>query len=329
MAPTGTVVGVEVRSEEEVFRDVANFENVVSSEVPVLCGGYTEFGERPRMLPSVDSQLRRRLGVAVGRESRTYETLDREMVVSGRSGSVVYRTDTFAVTGFALAGLTPGMLEGLLERGRLAEVYEGAFRMLFAFAVAGEMGGVGKVVGVDREVVVKGFRVNALWARGTQGGLAGVVLGVVLLVGVVRRRKCELGGEPGSVVGAMKLLAKSPEVCVEMVGAEFCGPEEMKGVFKRRGGRYKLELGQGGPSVKVSGSKTVELPLADQESPEPWVEKLWAMRVVSGVGFIGFFGIIVSLLVAAFAYARGHNGELVWRVLGALLTMKVFQCSPR
>lgn len=273
----------------------------ISSASQYLLG----IGYLPNQLPSVDSQLRRRFGT---RPVRLEEYFPYEIYsdVSDMKSNV-YLSNRFGLPGMTLSNQS--VLEDLLDPQRLADAYNSALQLQFALAVS-----IGMVdtkttepMAIMRELRTRGFAVNMLWARGAQGGLAAVVLITVILAILIGRRPCELDGEPNSMAAVLRLLSMSPELNGELENAEFHSPHDILRVMRGGGDkRYKLELvGGQGPRVLVVGVPETEKLLRG----ERWKKRVWALRALSGMGFLVCFAVVVGLLVAAFVYARRNSGE--------------------
>lgn len=314
--PAGEVLEANQTGPRVQFTNLANFEGVISGdfEATVQNGSrdssdeLVAFGYQPQQLPSVGPQLVQRFG-KYPEDLIPYE--------SSRSQSSVYMNRVEALNGFALFNQSNDTLHELLDPKTLGKTLESALQLLFAVAVTKGMvdGHTAETVNVTRHVPTRGFVVNDRWARGTEGGLVVVVVLVVMLTLLVGRRRCELDGEPNSLAAALRLLSASPELSIAMENSEFYPPEEILKVLDNGSRRYKLNLVQGqGPRVQVirgiedAATHNDRLPAPSQDQV-PWVERLWALRTVSGVGYLICFGIVTALLVAAFLQSRRDDGK--------------------
>lgn len=317
--PYGQVRHVDRTGNRTPFTGVANFDEVIDGQwdaVSIQIDNSTlGLGHLPSQVPNVDSQLRRRLGPRPGNLTK-YFGPDREDVIDASSHSLVYIANVYALSGFALSNRKPDNLGDLLDPTTLAAAYRTALQALFAIAITSELVDLQadhiETVPVMKRVWSKGFVVNHIWARGSQGGLVVVILMVAVLVLMIERRPCNLDGEPNSLAEALRLLAASPELSAEMENAEFHAPEEILKVFNDGGGRYMLDLVRDrGPRVQVIGvQEHTKLPAAaaTEENHKPWVEKVWPLRWRSGAGFLLGFGVILILLTVAFSFSYILHG---------------------
>lgn len=316
----GEVVSVNRTGERRPFEDARRFAWVLVGRVDMLTAPkrfqdvfekVAGFGYFPLLLANVDSQLVRRFG----RCSGEMEGVLTELVKGGLerpSKSRVLVKDTLGLAGFAMWNTTDEeVLEGMLKEEELDGAYRSALKMLFAVAVATEMvdGGASVPVMAVREVSVKGFRVNELWARGTQGGLGAVVIIALVMAVLIWLRPCELDGEPNSLAASLRVLAASPELCRDMEGAEYQTMEKLQSRLDGR--RYTLSVVPGqGPRVGAAGELRGGSSLSELVNEEVSMEDQWPMQTIYGVALLVCFATIVALLVAAFGYSRTHNGRL-------------------
>lgn len=320
--PEGRIVDV-VRHGARTLFSLPDLDGVVNAVDGALAapaaakdsaGEIVAFGYVPPLVPNVDSQLRKRLGVRPDNALFGESLYDRANVHDPSSHSAVFMANVHSISGLALAGWTKENVSELLDARVLAGEYEKALKLWFALAVALEMvdvreGAVEEVV-AERFVLTTGFEVDVLWARGAQGGLAAVAAMVLVLAVIVGRRPCKLDGEPNSLAEGMRLLAVSPEVGEEMENAEFYSPEEILGVFEAGKGRYMLDLGEHGPRVRAVGVQEHErLPAPADGNRKPWTEKLWPLRTGSGVVFLFGLALVMALLTAAFAHSKLRDGQ--------------------
>lgn len=171
-----------------------------------------------------------------------------------------------------------------------------------------------KDVQVVSHVAGRGFVVDNLWARGTQGGLAAVVFMVLVLCFLIGSRKCNLDGEPNSLAEALRLLAASPDVSANLENSEYCSPQQILQRFDSGGRRYILELVEGkGSKIRVDPALSHSSSPAITEKMEriPWKEELWALRNVFGIGCLVGFGFVLAILWVAFVFSRAEQGESV------------------
>lgn len=319
MMPSGQVINVTSKGNRTPFPEVNHFEEIINGKLSKASipdeykedGEPIAFGYLPDQLPNVNSQLRRWLGPRPDNLEKHFPPVADD-TFNAQSSSIVYIEDVHELPGFALFNQrTPDTLGRLLDPEILAETYTDSLQLLFALAVAMEMVQDDiNPVSVTRGVLVRGFRVNLLWARGAQGGLLVVVVTVVALGLLVGRRPCKLDGEPNSLQVALRLLSVSPELCEEMEGAEFQGRAAMLKVFKQRAKRYTLELVPE-PKVQVtSGREPEESDILISNDQDPWQAEMRTLSTASGVGYILCFVVIAVLLVIAFVYSRAYNGKL-------------------
>lgn len=325
--PDGNIIRVNRTGVREPFVDLLNFDEIINGEAGALAtppeaknsdGAIFGLGYRPAQAPNADSQLQRWLGVRPANVSSLFVVIE-ENEIDTSSHSSVYIDNVNGLPGLALSDLSPDNLGELLDPMKLAEVYERALQTMFALAVTGEMVHVdnrnsSNSVPVMRSIWVKGFRVNTLWARGSQGGLLVVVMMAILLTVLTGRRPCNLDGEPNSLAEALRLLAASPEVSAEMENAEFHDPKDLVEVFKEGGGYYILDLvpGQGPRVLRTTAvRKHSRLQAPGKGKQEPWMEQLWQLRAISGTAFMTFFGVVGVLLAVAFAYSRSTDGKYI------------------
>lgn len=157
---------------------------------------------------------------------------------------------------------------------------------------------------------------NKAWAQGTLAGLVFTMVLVAILTVVLRRRPCNLDGEPNSIAAALRLLYHSPDLCRKMENSEFHPPRKIQEVLDGGDERYKLELVPGeGPRIRVFGggdgrsSKELLPPPEETYFPSAYNQKPWALRMVPGVSFLTCFILVTLILIATFSYARTHDGK--------------------
>lgn len=299
--PKGKIVEFHHTGVREPFLDVLNFDAIINGDTgaaPTDASNADDsiFGYRPIQAPNDDSQLRIRFGDRKGYFDDQFVT-NTEYNSHLSSHNTVYIDNINGLPGFALSRTPLNMLATLLDPDKLASVYRMAVKTMFALAVTQEMVSVDRnssdTIPVTRTVFLKGFKVNTPWARGAQGGLVVVVLMATLLTVLMRRRPCNLDGEPNSLAEALRLLASSPEVCTEMQNAEFHGPEELAQILNDGQGLYALDLVPGyGPRVLRTSAafRKHSRPLTPAKpNQEPWTGQLWQLRFMTGLIFLTFF----------------------------------------
>lgn len=321
--PDGILQSVNRVGSRTPFANLRNFDQIINGEMSALptpidannaAGDLFGLGYQPAQVPNTDSQLQRRLGVRPRNMTKLFVTVD-EGRIDASSHSSVYIDNVNGLPGIALSDRTLENLGELLDPKKLAAAYQRALQTMFALAVTVEMvqlnGTSTAALTVIRRLKTKGFVVNNTWARGSQAGLAVVVIAATVLAVLIGRRSCMLDGEPNSLGEALRLLAASPDVSAEMENAEFHDPEDLLAVFEEGGGHYTLELlPEQGPRLTASNvQKHARLPGSDNGKRGPWMEKLWVLRGISGLGFLTFFGVVGLLLSIAFAYSRSQGGE--------------------
>lgn len=299
------------------FNDTSTLDQYQDSQGKLVGLGY-----RPPHPPNQDLQLNRLLCPKSDGVLSWNGTI---LVRPGYSFSCIYMSNIYTLPPFALSKKTPESLGALLNPEVLASTYESTFKLLFALAVAKELVDIGATdaVEVTRNVYTRGFTVDVLWARSAQCGLVTVAAMVAILCAINWRRTCELIGEPNSLAAALQLLAASFELCTELRNSEFNSPEEVCRVLAAGGKRYELLQGQHGPMIQVLdrtehtpvvqavrlGPETAGFMSPDDGGPEPSVQQtLWMLRTGSGAAIVVFLGLVVLLLIAAFAFARVQQG---------------------
>lgn len=260
----GYVISLNQTGVREPFDNVLNFDAIINGETGALAtpidaknsdGAIIGLGYRPAQAPNADSQLQRRFGVRPANMTALFRVID-ENEIDTASHSSVYIDNVNGLPGLALSHVSADNLEELLDPTKLAEVYESALQTMFALAVTG-------------------FRVNTLWARGSQAGLIAVAMMTTMLTVTIRRKPCNLDGELNSLVEALRLLAASLELTAEMGNAEFHHPKDLIEVFNDGEGRYTLDLVPGrGPRV-IRASAVLDhsrLPAPAHREQEPWAD---------------------------------------------------------
>lgn len=321
--PDGIVESVIRTGARNTFVNLPNFDQIINGDMIALstpslanngAGDLFGLGYQPAQVLNADSQLQRQLGIRPKNVTKLFVTIE-EGLIDASSHSSVYIDNVNGLPGLALSDRTLDNLGELLDPIKLAAAYERALQTMFALAIAVEMVDVdnssNETFTLTRRLWTKGFVVNNLWARGSQGGLAVVILAAALLAVFISRRQCKLDGEPNSLAEALRLLAASPDVSAEMVNAEFYNPDDLLRIFKDGGGKYTLDLvPEQGPRVQASNvRKHAKLPANIDGKRRPWMKQLWALRGISGVGFLTFFGVVGVFLSIAFAYSRSRDGE--------------------
>lgn len=216
MHRTGVRVPLSVSPEFEdaldgspsVFRIPHRYRNIYNQ----LVG----FGYIPPILPNVESYHVRRFGGGSA-------SISSGPGIATSSNSSTQVDNVLALTGFALYNQTTESLKEMMDRNTLQQVYDRALRLLFASFVATSMvdGDSKQSVYVIREVAKWDWSINILWARAAQASLALVAIMIAVLAVLLRRRPCNLDGEPDSIAAALRVLAASPELVTELENAEF------------------------------------------------------------------------------------------------------------
>lgn len=321
--PNGKVNSVHRNGSRTPFTQVSNFDQIMNGEPAFVSNRapqstipnsayHAGIGNKPTQAPNCDSQLVRRLGHRPVNLPSNFLSISYSYIDT-TSKSSVYMSNVHAVSGVAISNLTQDTLQNLLDPTMLAESYRSALQLMFALAVTGEMVDDFDVIepsAVVRMVFIRGFKVNHRWARGSQVGLLVVTAMGTVLVMMIRRRACKLDGEPNSLAEVLRLLAASPALSHEMESCEFYKPVEIQSAFKKYGGRYELVLVAGhGSRVQVVGARERLTAMTADANRKPWIEKLWALRTVSGIGFLLAFGGVTVALTLAFVFSRSTNGE--------------------
>lgn len=255
--PNGKLVKVHRTGVREPFLDLLNFDAIINGDTGALAASLIDpnnaddssFGYRPAQAPNDDSQLQQRFDLRPW-----YANVLFGSDTDQSSHSMVYIDNINGLPGLALSNVSKDALPTQFDPKELESTYRKALRKIFAIAVTLEMVSVDQnaldTISVMRTIFRKGFKVNTPWARGAQVGLLVVVLMATLLIVLMRRRPCNLDGEPNSLAEALRLLGASPDLCTEMENAEFHRPEELAEVFNDGQGLYTLDLVPGyGPRI--------------------------------------------------------------------------------
>lgn len=179
----------------------------------------------------------------------------------------------------------------MIDPDTLAASYKIALQFVFALLMADDM--VSKNTNdIDQGAVVqhllaKSFVVDRLWARGAQGGLAVITVIVAVLTILIAKRDLKLDGEPNSLAEALRMLAVSPQITLDMQNTEFYSPKKIGEEFGTVGGTYKLELVNNGPRLWVDGVRNEAIlpEVVGARRNKPWMRKLWALRPWTGPHF--------------------------------------------
>lgn len=271
-------------------------------------GKFTAFGYKPLQVPNSHSQLQRRLGRQPETARGSGDQVDTSM-------SVVKMENPRSLTDLVLFNRTKDDLGEMIDPDTLAASYKIALQFVFALLMADDM--VSKntndidQVAVVRHLLAKSFVVDRLWARGAQGGLAVITVIVAVLAILIAKRDLKLDGEPNSLAEALRMLAVSPQITLDMQNTEFYSPKKIGEEFGTVGGTYKLELVNNGPRLWVDGVRNEAIlpEVVGARRNKPSMRKLWALRPWTGAAFLFAFGVIFSLLIAVFAFSEAHGGE--------------------
>lgn len=321
--PAGTINSVNRTGIRKAFK-LLDLAGVVIGERDLFwhemdSGRIIPFGTRPTEVPGVDAELRRRFGHRPEYLNPYFSALEGSDNSTMESESIVDMDSPQSLSGYALSSRTEQSLGEFLDPLTLAASYDRTLKLWFALAIAVDMvdngPGVTSMTSVDvmRHLSTGGFVVDEVWAWGAQVMLAIVTVMSAVLAVWIRRRPCNLDGEPNSLAEVIQLLASSPEMCAKMQKAEYHSAGQIRTMLEDGGGRYELELVKDhGPRLNAIPVQqvTIFLPPGDgQEVLTPWMEKLWPMSVLFGIGCLFIFGTVLALMAAAFVYSNEHEGE--------------------
>lgn len=317
--PVGEVKGVVRKAgSKRRFSPLADFSAVVNGSFqPVIPEQYKDktgevvgFGYRPEQLPDLITQLAERFGKRV-----KYNTTGGDQGIAGG----FFVDSRVELSSFAMYGAYNNTVERFLDFREFTNSLERALQLLFAVAMKTEVidERAADPVELTRNIRTRGFVVDRLWARLTEGGIAVIVMITLLLMVMVEKRDCALDGEPNSLGAALRILDASPDFCTIIDNAEFHSPEDILEILSHGGSKFKLDLTPGkGPTlqsvtdseVDQSTRPTLSAPVAAQET---WVQSAWGMTIISGFAYLFCLTVVVAVLVTAFVYSRINDGNAV------------------
>lgn len=324
--PSGEIRSVERTGTRDVF-NLIQFTNIidgmggaaVSFEISDAdgVGGPAPFGTFPLQLANIDTRLQQTLGQPPIDPNRVQIPVNFRYMTDDRSKSIVYIPYAKSLSALVLSSRTKDNIGEFLNPAVLIASYQQALKLWFALAIAVEMvdRDVVESVPVVRQVDARGFAVDSLWARGTQSGLAIVVVMVGVLTWLIGSRVCNLDGEPNSLAEALRLISTCPELSQHMENAEYYSPMEMLERFSIHSAQYFLIAGAKGPQLRkvdvvLQNGGLVEDVMNDKPQPfKPWKKKMWALRTGCGVGFVFGTGLILAILTALFIISRIEQGK--------------------
>jgi hypothetical protein len=311
--PTGTIVSIDPLGKREKMNmlNATFFEQILGSGIrnpPIPAdidpdGQRNRFGVNGHGFPLAGYQLRRRFG-------RTNEGAARVHLLNSRSLST-----------FALA--QERNLNALLSPSKLAESFNRAYKLLFAFAVATDLvtfeGGM--PVTVERRFTSeRALKVNMLWCRLLQATFALLtLLSIGLCLSQHRRVSC-LDGEPVSLANMMMFITNSPGFMEDMKNTEHMDSKQMRKILTEKKHRYQLTLDpETGPKLEriedewvITGRRTssqnrnIPRPVRGGKPTAPiaWELSKWMGFTV----FLMFLGLLVAL-TWLYIYDRHHDGK--------------------
>lgn len=235
------------------------------------------------------------------------------------------------LTGFGLANMTEAGLKSLLDPTQLGAMFARSYRLLFAFAVAGELSSSDLPAATDpsftRTFLVEAVIVDPMFARLIEASIGVVILLSVGLLYSTWNRKCNLTHDPSSIAAGMTAIAGSPEVIWDLENSEWMGEEKLVSTMRKSDRRYQLtSLPTGGhrltklsPTIyKTQQEADQERKLLDEDdSVAKHIQNLaldknashWELHPVIGVLVCAMFVALMVLLGWLYSSDKKWDGE--------------------
>ncbi|KAA8905831.1 hypothetical protein FN846DRAFT_949711 [Sphaerosporella brunnea] len=136
-------------------------------------------------------------------------------------------------------------VESLLDPQNLGSMYSDAYKYLFAMLIQPELATFNsdaETAEAQRRYNATGYVADATWIRLLQSALLVILALNILLAILLFRRRCDIGGDPGSIASAMA----SVDTCVleQFQDAEFMATKDVTAILKANGHRYCLRNGR-------------------------------------------------------------------------------------
>lgn len=186
---------------------------------------------------------------------------------------------------------------------------------------------------LTRTLLAETFVVNAGWCRGLEACFIVLAALIVCLLISIRGRRCNLDGEPNSLLESMLAIASNQTLLRALSSSEYIGGGRHK-ALTGTAQRYRLclEFGQG-PVIKhvVSGDQNENLqlippPLGGSNTGDQLIkfEKHWVLRPLGMFLYLFYFGFLLVLLTWVRMYDMRRNGMssemLIYSNLDSMLT---------
>jgi hypothetical protein len=200
-------------------------------------------------------------------------------------------------------------LEALLDPQNLGSIYSDAYTYLSAMLIQPELVNFdndGPLAEAIRTYEATGYVVDAIWIRLLQAALA-VILALNLgLAAMLYRRKCDIGGDPGSIASAMS--AVDPCVLEDFEDAEFMDTKALAAVLIAKGHRYGLRNGRIVVCNKDEASKTDNSARPTVDRTQVSLSKPWDLTVITGIIATVILILGLVLLIVLYQKNRAQNG---------------------
>jgi hypothetical protein len=191
-----------------------------------------------------------------------------------------------SIMAFALGkfGQEQNDVEALLDPQNLGSIYSDAYAYLSAMLIQPELVNFdndGSLAQAYRTYEATGYVVDAIWIRLLQAAFA-VILALTLgLAAMLYRRKCDIGGDPGSIASAMSTV--DPCVLKDFEDAEFMDTKALTAVLMAKGHRYGLLNGRVVVCNKSEASNTDNSAKPAVDRTQVCLTKPWDLTLITGI----------------------------------------------
>lgn len=228
-----------------------------------------------------------------------------------------------SIGGLTLYDRQNDSLTRLMDPGELRNTYSKAYKLLFASAMPSELRLSTEFsrspTSLSRTFEMRTLAVNVVWCRGLEDGLLVVIVFTIFPLLSTTGRRCNLDGEPNSLLESMLAIATNKTLLDSLQKSEY-HPEEMHSALRCSSTRYRLRLVEGqGPAIEAigSGHQSDDIRIAQSsdadsstEAKRPQPAQHWVLRPSGKVLYLFYFGSLLLALAALRISEQRRDGEL-------------------
>jgi len=224
-------------------------------------------------------------------------------------------------------------LNGLLDSEVLARKLRDTYKLYFSFAVTSELSvPSGATLTAQWKFNTQAYTTDPLWAGLLQAAFCAMAALDITLTCLLRNRRLNLNGDPGSLAALLASVSSSPTLLSDFHGSEFLPFERTAAKLRSAVNRYYL-LALDGGGHRIDKKTLVDIETKPQPAIPPMHEETipirsarpWELSPLTGVGILISLLSLIGLFIALYQSGQKYNGVYTSDWV-PLIHMQVWEC---